>query len=53
MQAIQHWIENAGITRKIRENQVRALQIMLSGTPEEMQRLQNEEKIRPRSPAGD
>lgn len=44
-QAIQHRIENAGITRKIRENQVRALQVMLSGTPEDMQRLQNEEKI--------
>lgn len=44
-QAIQHRIENAGITRKIRENQVRALQIMLSGTPEDMQRIQHEGKI--------
>lgn len=44
-QAIQHWIENAGITRKIRENQVRALQVMLSGTHEDMLRIQNEEKI--------
>lgn len=44
-QAIQHRIENAGITRKIRENQVRALQVMLSGTPEDMQRIQNEGKI--------
>ena len=39
-QAIQYRIEHAGITRKIRENQVRALQIMLSGTPEDMQRIQ-------------
>ena len=39
-QAIQHRIENAGITRKIRENQVRALQVILSGTPEDMQRIQ-------------
>jgi archaellum component FlaC len=39
-QAIQYRIEHAGITRKIRENQVRALQVMLSGTPEDMQRLQ-------------
>lgn len=39
-QAIQHRIENARITRKIRENQVRALQVMLSGTPEDMQRIQ-------------
>lgn len=44
-QAIQYRIENAGITRKIRENQVRALQVMLSGTPEDMQRIQNEGKI--------
>ncbi|MCD7972028.1 MAG: plasmid recombination protein [Candidatus Azobacteroides sp.] len=40
-QAIQHRIENAEITRKIRENQVRALQVMLLGTPEDMQRIQN------------
>ena len=39
-QAIQHRIENAGIKRKISHNQVRALQIMLSGTPEDMQRIQ-------------
>ncbi len=39
-QSIQHRIEHAGITRKIRENQVRALQVMLSGTPEDMQRIQ-------------
>lgn len=44
-QAILHRIEGAEITRKIRENQVRALQVMLSGTPEDMQRLQNEGKI--------
>ncbi|MDR2533164.1 MAG: plasmid recombination protein [Tannerellaceae bacterium] len=44
-QAIQHRIENAGITRKIRENQVRALQVMLSGTPEDMQRIKNEGRI--------
>jgi hypothetical protein len=39
-QAIQHRIENAGITRKIRENQERALRVMLSGTPEDMQYIQ-------------
>ena len=44
-QAIQHRIEHAGITRKIRKNQVRALQVMLSGTPEDMLRLQNEGRI--------
>lgn len=44
-QAIQHRIENAGITRKIRDNQVRALQIMLSGTHEDMLRIQSAEKL--------
>lgn len=44
-QAIQHRIENAGIKRKISHNQVRALQIMLSGTPEDMQRIQSEGKL--------
>lgn len=34
--AIQHRIDNAGINRKIGTNQVRALRIMLSGTPEDM-----------------
>jgi hypothetical protein len=32
-QAIQYRIEIAGITRKIRENQVRALQVLLSELP--------------------
>lgn len=44
-QAIQHRIENAGIKRKISHNQVRALQIMMSGTPEDMQRIQNTGKL--------
>lgn len=44
-QAIQHRIENAGIKRKISHNQVRALQIMLSGTPEDMLRIQAEAKL--------
>ncbi len=44
-QAIQYRIEHAGITRKIKESQIRALQIMLSGTPEDMQRIQNSGKL--------
>lgn len=44
-QAIQHRIENAGIKRKISHNQIRALQIMLSGTHEDMQRIQAEGKL--------
>jgi hypothetical protein len=39
-QAIQHRIETAGITRKIGTNQVRALRIMLSGTHEDMKRIE-------------
>ena len=44
-QAIQHRIEHAGITRKISHNQIRALQVMLSGTHEDMQRIQAEGKL--------
>ena len=39
-QAIQHRLDNAGITRKIGINQVRVLRIMLSGTPENMQYIE-------------
>jgi hypothetical protein len=38
-QAITHRIETAGITRKIGTNQVRALRVMLSASPEDMQRI--------------
>lgn len=44
-QAIQHRIENAGITRKIRDDQVRALQVMLSGTHEDILRIQSTGKL--------
>ena len=39
-QAIQYRIENANIKRKISHNQVRALQVMLSGTHEDMKHIQ-------------
>ncbi|KAA6342138.1 Plasmid recombination enzyme [termite gut metagenome] len=39
-EAIQHRIENAGITRKIGKNQVRAIGVMLSGTSEDMKRIE-------------
>lgn len=38
-EAIQHRIETAGIKRKISHNQVRAIRIMLSGSPEEMKQV--------------
>ena len=44
-QAIQYRIEHADIKRKISHNQVRALQIMLSGTHEDMQRIQHEGRL--------
>ena len=44
-QAIQYRIEHAGITRKISHNQIRALQIMLSGTHEDMQHIQANGKL--------
>lgn len=44
-QAIQHRIETAGIKRKVGNNQVRALQVMLSGTHEDMQRIQEAGKL--------
>jgi len=37
--AIKYRIETAGITRKISHNQVRAIRIMLSGTSEDMKRI--------------
>ncbi|GAE86145.1 MobV family relaxase [Bacteroides reticulotermitis] len=44
-QAIQHRIEHAGISRKITDNQVRALQVMLSATHEDLQRIQSDGKL--------
>lgn len=41
-QAIQHRLETAGLTRKIGKNQVRAIRIMLSGSPDDMQRIVRE-----------
>ena len=38
-QAIQHRLETAGLTRKVGRNQVRAIRIMLSGSPDDMQRI--------------
>ncbi|KAA6321263.1 Plasmid recombination enzyme [termite gut metagenome] len=40
-EAIQYRIENAGITRKTGKNQVRAIGVMLSGSPEDMKRIED------------
>ncbi len=44
-QAIQHRLDTAGLTRKIGTNQVRALRVMLSGTPEDMYRIEAAGKL--------
>jgi hypothetical protein len=44
-EAIQHRIENAGITRKIGKNQVRAIRVMLSGTHEDMKQIEANGKL--------
>ena len=43
--AIQTRIETAGITRKIGHNQVRAIRVMLSGTSEDMIRIEKEGRL--------
>jgi chromosome segregation ATPase len=43
--AIQHRIETAGITRKISHNQVRAIRVMLSGTHDDMKRIEEAGKL--------
>lgn len=44
-EAIQYRIEHAGIIRKISHNQVRAIRVMMTGSPEQMQRIQAEGKL--------
>lgn len=44
-QAIQHRIETAGIKRKITKDQVRVIRINLSGSPEDMKRIEAEGRI--------
>jgi hypothetical protein len=44
-EAIQYRIEHADITRKISHNQVRAIRIMMTGSSEQMQQIQDEGKL--------
>ena len=44
-EAIQHRLNNAGLTRKIGKNQVRAIRIMLTGSNEEMKRIEAEGRL--------
>ena len=44
-QAIQHRLNTAGLTRKIGNNQVRAIRVLLTGTHEDMERITNEGRL--------
>lgn len=44
-QAIQHRIKSANIARKITPNQIRALQVIISGSHEDMKRIKSEGKL--------
>lgn len=44
-EAIQHRLQNAGLKRQIGKNQVQVIRIMLSGSPEDMKRIQDEGKL--------
>lgn len=44
-QAIQHRLDTAGLTRKIGNNQVRAIRVLLTGTHEDMERITQEGKL--------
>lgn len=44
-EAIRHRLENAGLTRQVGKNQVQVIRFMLSGTPEDMKRIENDGKL--------
>ena len=44
-EAIQHRLDNAGLTRKIGTNQVRAIRVMLTGSHEDMQRVEADGRL--------
>lgn len=44
-EAIQHRLETAELKRKIGNNQVRAVRILLTGSPEDMKRIQTEGRL--------
>lgn len=44
-EAIRHRLENAGLTRQIGKNQVQVIRFMLSGSPEDMRRIEDDGKL--------
>lgn len=45
LEAIQHRLDNAGLQRKIGKNQVRVIRVMLTGTNEDMKRIEAEGRL--------
>ena len=45
-QAISYRLNNAGLTRKIGNNQVRAIRILLTASPEDMKRIIEEGRLK-------
>lgn len=44
-EAIRHRLNTAGLTRQIGKNQVQVIRFMLSGTPEDMRRIEDDGKL--------
>ncbi len=44
-EAIQHRLETAGLKRQIGKNQVKVIRVMISGSPEDMKRIESEGKL--------
>lgn len=44
-ETIQHRLDTAGLERQIGKNQVKVIRVLLSGTPEDMQRIQDEGRL--------
>lgn len=44
-EAIQHRLKTAGLTRQVGKNQVQVIRFMLSGSPEDMERIQQAGKL--------
>lgn len=45
MEAIQHRLDTAGLKRQIGKNQVKVIRVMISGSPEDMKRIESEGKL--------
>lgn len=45
-EAIQHRLDTAELARKIGKNQVRAIRVLLSGSPDDMKRIEAEGRLK-------